>query len=280
MPRIKTQFESELSLDPRGVLGDAVLIPMGTYMATVLSVKYRETFHKHSIVNPSHNKGYQRYAKLIPRIQLHDEDGTILERQELVLGTLDEDDILFRPQEDGKSPIWGGEGGALFMLIALGLMSRDENTGLLTLDEDTDDIKNQVVRIQTSYNGYIKGKANWDSSDMVDLLEGVSGDAGLVFDTIPAIVLLYNTIKCGSIIYRDGSAVDKPTMPDCQEALNLELIDTKAIENDKRLRIQTCITNWYGLTEDEAAEYGYYCVGSKVYPSEPEEEADVSGGGW
>ena len=280
MPRIKTQFESELSLDPMGVMGEATLVPADFYMSTVLKVKYRETYHKHSVVNPDHKRGFQRYAKLTPMIQLHDENGTMLERQEVVLGVLDEDDILFRPQEDGKSPIWGGEGGALFMLIALGLITRSEETGLLTLDQDTDDIKNQIVRIKTSYNGYIKGKSNWESSQMEEFLATVNNNVMPSFDLIPAYILLYNVQKCGSMIYRDGVIVDNPAIVDCDLALNENEPNVKAIENDKRLRIQTCITGWYGLTAEEVIEHGYYADGLKVYASEPSDENDTLGDSW
>ena len=281
MPRIQTQFKSDMSLEPRGIMGASILVPAGHYMATVLNVKYKETQHKHAVPNPSHPKGFQTYAKLTPRVQLHDEDETILERQELVLGTLDEDNRLFRPQEDGKSPIWGGDGGALFMLVALGLLSRNDETGTLTLDEDTDDINDQIVRIETSFNGYVKGLSNWDSEKMDAMLNSVYGGIP-PFEAVPALVLLYNTQKHGSVIYREGVPVEDATIGDCMEATSDTFASVKALENDKRLRLQTCIIGWYGLTAEEIAENGYYSAetDSKVYASEPEDETNRLGGDW
>lgn len=103
------------------------IIPEGYYTAVVKSVKYEE-FEAGYKGQP----GKFTYGKYVPTIELLNDNQTTVNRQGFILGVLDKNKDLYRPDGEPGSAIFGGETGAKYLLTALGEVDSDGNA---TLDE-------------------------------------------------------------------------------------------------------------------------------------------------
>lgn len=125
--------------------GKYAIITPDYYLATVKKIESK------SVTNP--NTGIT-YLKIVPHFEIHNDAGTTINRQEFVVGTIDENGALYRPENDGKPALWGGKQGAQYLLFALGLLKSTGVEGQYAIDADPDDVVDQVVRVRVETGEY------------------------------------------------------------------------------------------------------------------------------
>lgn len=91
--------------------------------------------------------------KVTPLIELvRNEDGEIpvieISRQDWIVGAINKSGALYRPDGDeSKSALWGGSGGAQYLLLALGLLTQTA-PGKYAINVDIDLVKDRVVKVK------------------------------------------------------------------------------------------------------------------------------------
>lgn len=176
--------------------------------------------------------GKWEYLKLLPDVQLLNEAKTLINRQQLTVGVLYEDELIRPDKDPEKLPVWGGTQGAQFLLQALGLFRVVE--GGYELDLRPDIVVNRPLRVRTEIGGYIKGASNYDPAELTKLLLSIRGGAAVPFAEIRALQAQWNA--------KEGF-----TDPDGNEY-------TEGVS----LRLKNIITGWYAHSPAQAEELGYY----------------------
>lgn len=175
-----------------------------------------------NIKPPKGSKGWE-YVKLQPEIELLNTNRTQINRQQITVGIVHEG-ALYRPDEDGKSPIWPD---AQYMLNALGLLVKTDSG--YSLEFDAKFISSRVLRVRTSIAGYRKQVANYNPKELTELL--------------------------GLADLNDVEGVQAAV-----EAFNIEegLVQPDGDLTEDALKLKNVITNFYPLRPQDAEEKGYY----------------------
>lgn len=100
--------------------------------------------------------GSVKYLKLQPEIALINENRTLINRQDLVVGYWNDATKQLYHNDPSQSVVWGGATGALFLLSAMGLYKKLPN-GKFELEYDAKLIQDRPIRVQTGIAGYVKG---------------------------------------------------------------------------------------------------------------------------
>lgn len=211
-------------LSPHAESNTLAYVPIepGFYTALVRGVEdkfYYAPFK--DIKNPDRPDGKWKYVKLVPELVLFNDNGTVISRQDLILGVQDEKTGAFiRPDNSNDSPIWGGTNGAQFMLVALGLFSPNSD-GTYTLNLDTDRLTDRIVRVKVAIGGYIKGKANYRPDELQKLLDNP-----------------------GATLAEIESAADE--------------FNQYSNETGEDLKLKNVVVGWYAVSQKQANEGGWF----------------------
>jgi len=212
------------------------VIEPGFYVARVKSLKfgdYRAAYKGF----PSKAKDKKwTYWKLTPEIELVNPEKTLINRQDVQIGVV-ENGSLVRPDGDNsKANIWTT---AQYLLGALGLLGKDED-GKFTLDFDPDLVANRMIKVRTAIGGYIKGETGYDEKQMNALLLEVNDGQEYTFDEIPGLIEMWN----------DDNGYDN--------------------EDEIRLKAKNIITSFFALDTKTIEENGFYLdeATGAVYESE------------
>ncbi len=179
----------------------------------------------------------QGYMAITPSVVLLNDASTEISRQSYTVGATDKSGAIVALKE-GKSPVWGGEQGALFLLVSLGVI---EGSGTnLQINADTDYISDRVVVVQTGIGAYVKGGRNWSPSDVVDIVKAIYGE-----DWITAVYAEADPAGC------------------ITEAI-------RTIENETGdIKLKNVIRGWFKVSKEEVTENGWYSPdGKQVFVNE------------
>jgi len=229
MAKIKARIKTDRDMTSKSSGGGGVptkyqLIPPGRYPARVNSFECSSFKTK---------AGHEMF-KLIPQVRVLNENMTEISRQDFIVGYIDEDGCIFRPDGDDEKPsVWTGYAGASFMLEAMDMYYQDEETGEWVLDLETDGLLDRVVIVVIATGGYIKRKGNFDPETITKMLKSVNDDSDYTFEEIPKLVEQWNI---------ENDYIDE---------------DGEYAEQGVALRLKNVIAGWYGMKEDEAEEAGY-----------------------
>ncbi len=164
-------------------------IKQGFYTAVVASAKdgsYRSNFKEH---------GTWTMMTVAPDLRVeHEGDMWSFSRHDLIVGAVDEDGVLTRPDGDAsKSPVWGGDGGAMFFLKELGCFV-DNGDGTYALDLDTDTLAGRVLRVKLVVESYCKAdrQYNMRNAEFGAWLAERGVSASGEIDVIRAVVTAFN----------------------------------------------------------------------------------------
>lgn len=193
------------------------------YLAVVKSLAFGE-YRANYKGAPSKAKDKKwTYWKVTPSVELLNDNRTIINRQDIQIGVV-EDGSLVRPDGDNsQSAIWTG---AQYFLGALGLLKADEN-GEFTLDFDPDMIANRIVKVRTGIGAYIKGERGYDVNEVTAMLTEQNNGMEYPHDQIPFLVDQWN----------EDNGYDDP---------------------DVRLKTKNVITNYFAVDLSTVDERGFY----------------------
>lgn len=131
--------------DGSGVSRMYEIIPEGYYYGIVESVGTGTFKSKKSGVD---------YLKITPRIRLLNDNGTILDREDLTVSAVrlnDRGEVTEMYRPDGnkeKTPLFGGRGSALQFFAATGILTyTDDDKGAVSIDADTDQLRGIVIKV-------------------------------------------------------------------------------------------------------------------------------------
>lgn len=200
------------------------LIEPGYALATVTALEMAEYRAKSGEHRSKDKDGKWTYVKLTPSFLLHNENGTIINRQDVTVGVRGKSGFMRPDGDKSKAAIWPQ---AQYLLGALGLLSKDEE-GNFSLDFDTDLIADRVVRVQHDIAGYQKGVRNYDPEALSLALLGANDGNPYTFDDVQDLVAQWN--------------VDN----DLDE------------DNDQRLRLKNVVTGVYPVDEKTIEEGEFF----------------------
>lgn len=257
----------ELDLDKSVAYGDGDSRPFapikpGRYTAVIRSITaktYKARYGEYK--NDKDADGKWTYLSLTPDVVLANDNGTTINRQDLTVGVIDDKGNTFRPDGDNSKPsIFGGQRGAQYLLVALGLVTADGKLAPF----DTDLIKNRVVVVNVGLAAYLRGGSGQiDTTELAkrfqDICDGVMSRSFDEGDTSAAARL------AEALTMNDGKW-DVQDIPALMELLNEE----EGIEPDAKnqWRVKNVITGFYRLKEDEAVARGYSVLGMQVFLSQ------------
>lgn len=208
-------------------------IKPGRYTAVVRGMGMKEFRAKHGEHKSADADGLWTYVRLTPNVMLVNDNATVVNRQDYVLGVVDANYRLFRPDgKTDKSPIFGNESGALFMLIALGMVNGDGKT--LSVGFNPDNIKNRVVVVTVGLAAYNALKGSKERLNSEELYAKFTQAAGgrWEFDSID------------------------------------EYTATLNVNEGDDWRIINVIRGFYRMSPDEAVTAGYAVDGMQVFVSQ------------
>lgn len=216
-------------------------IKPGRYNAVVEKVEF-ETYvaNYKGFPNPNSKDGKWTYGKLIPHLRLLNENGTIISRENIIIGVL-EDGVPYRPDGDKTKPaIWPQ---AQYFLSALGLFKKSgDNT--FELNFDTDHIFDRVVRVKTDVAGFVKGSKNYSPEELRALLTEVNLGVEYEWEDLFNLVAEYNQVN------------------------GLTDAEGKEFEEGVRLKTKNVVVNYFGLAEKDADEFYFDPDTQAVFVSE------------
>ena len=224
------------------------LVRPGKYYAVVKSVEtgsFRAGYG--NAVNPEADDGKWDYVKVTPTIELINENNTVINSQDFVIGVVNNAGELVDPKNKGNALIWSNFGGAFHLLSALGCIADDG------LDYNPETIANIIVRVRTFYRGYdsVK-KINYDPDQLMRILIAENDGVKVNPDEIKALLLKYNVAKgYSTITYKDGNSVYEPTLEECQFAIERGN-DYRYEADDERFFLFNCIVGFWRVTDQEA----------------------------
>ena len=178
------------------------------------------------------------YAKLTPQVQIvvgeRDEANVWKESrrvklnpQDLTVGAVDASGALYRPNGDGKNPLFGGISGARQILQNMGFAKIDGNN--VVIDFDASIIRNRVMNVFVGLAAYIPANEeegtksqNWDADQ---LREWLKGQTGLKTD---------------------------------EEVKKLDFETIQDLANDAGMKLKNVITFWGAFKQVDAERFGYY----------------------
>lgn len=199
------------------------LVPPDYYLAVVKEVKFGEYRAQYKGFPSKAKDKKWTYWKLTPSIQLLNDDKTLINRQDIQIGVV-QDGVLVRPDGDtSKSAIWTA---AQYFLGAAGLLAQGEN-GEFSLDFDPDLVANRVIKVKTGVGGYIKGETGYDVAQMHALLLEQNNGMEYDFDDIAGLVDQWNE-------------------------------DNGYTEDDVRLKTKNIVTNFFAVDTASIEENGFY----------------------
>lgn len=200
------------------------LVKPGYYTATIEGLAFPTPNYSKSgnHKNPDHPEGKWLYWRLTPTVRLHNDNGTLINRQDVQLGTVDKNGNYIRPDGDTTKPAMWSTGQ--FFLRALGLLIG--NNGVYSHSFDPDLIEGRVVRVHVAVGGYRKGEKSYTPEEITNMLRATNNGQGYEFEDIPELVALYNS---------DNN-----------------------LTGDNELKTKNVITGYYNLNAQEIEESGYY----------------------
>lgn len=224
--RIKDKDGNDFNPDARtaGTGNSFRLIEPGFYVAVLNTLKlgeYRAAFKGHK---SSAADGKWTYWKITPDITLLNDWGTIINRQDVQIGVMENGQFVRPDGDTSKSAIWTA---AQYFLAALGLLSKDDN-GEFTLDFDDATILSRVLKVKVGTGGYIKGERGYSPSEMEAMLLDANDGMPYDFEDIPELIARWN----------DDNGYD----PD----------------SDTCLKPKNVILNYYGLDAKAIADGGFF----------------------
>ncbi len=199
------------------------IIPDDYYLAVVKTLTFGEYRAQYKGVKSKAKDGKWTYWKVTPSVELLNDNRTIINRQDIQIGVVDNGSLVRPDGDDSKSAIWTG---AQYFLGALGLLTQDEN-GEFSIGFDPDIIANRVVKVRTGIGGYIKGERGFDVNEMKALLTEQNNGMEYTFDEIPFLVDQWN----------EDNGYDDP---------------------DIRLKTKNIITNYFAVDLATVEERGFY----------------------
>lgn len=150
------------------------------YLATVLDITDKDPFMSNitGYPNPDTEDGKWPMFKITPRFQLHNERQTLIERQDLTIGIM-QDGVPFSPNpknsavysgwyNGGKSQR-GGSLGAAGLLKAVGVMKVEDGEAVFT--GDTNEVKGAIVWVHTGVGAYSKSGNNFGPDEFLVFLQ-------------------------------------------------------------------------------------------------------------
>lgn len=199
------------------------LVKPDYYLAVVDEIKFGEYRAAYKGF-PSKSKDKKwTYWKLTPSIKLLNDNRTLINRQDIQIGVVD-DGVFVRPDGDKeKSAIWTT---AQYFLGALGLLGQDES-GEFKLDFDPELVTGFVIKVRTAIGGYIKGETGFDEKQMHELLLAQNDGQEYEFEDVPALVDQWNE-------------------------------DNGYDDDDKKLKTKNIIVNFFAVDLAAIEENGFY----------------------
>jgi hypothetical protein len=198
------------------------LVKPGYYTAVIEGLAFHENPGKSgTYINPNRPDGKWVYWRLTPSVRLQNENGTLINRQDVQLGVVENGQYI-RPDGDKTKPAMWSTGQ--FFLRALGLLIG--NNGVYTHSFDPELIEGRVVRVQVAVGAYRKGSTSYTPEQLTAMLTQTNNGQGYEFEDIPDLVALYNA-------------------------------DNNLTEDDA-LKTKNVITGYYSVGGKEIEEHGYY----------------------
>lgn len=213
----------DLSARPEGESKAFRLVKPGYYTAVIEGLTFKPNYGKSgSYINPDRPDGKWEYWQLVPTVRLQNENGTLINRQDVQLGTV-KNGQYFRPDGDTTKPAMWSTGQ--FFLRALGLLI--SNNGVYSHSFDPDLIEGRVVRVNVGVGGYRKGERSYTPEEMTKMLTDTNNGQGYEFEDIPELVALYNA-------------------------------DHGYTDDDTKLKTKNVILGYYSVGKQEIEDKGYY----------------------
>lgn len=123
------------------------LVTPGTYTAVMTKCPSKTYLNE--------NDGI-KYLMVTPEFRLVNEAGTLINRQDFTIGCVDDTGALIMHPK-GKTLIWAGKKGALYLFQALGILQTiNEETGEYAIDADTDHLFDRVIMVKVGQETYTK----------------------------------------------------------------------------------------------------------------------------
>lgn len=232
VPAVKDSEGNDIDLTarPTGNRNAFALVEPGVYVAHLKGVELSTKEGKYKDKKPPKGSKGWTYAKITPDIELVNDAGTVINRQELTIGVI-KDGALYRPDEDGKSAMWPE---SQYFLNSIGLLNKNED-GTYALDFDDRSIKSRMLKVGVGVGGYIKGSKNFAPNDLYAFLKSeVNGgeDFDRTLDNITEAAYNYNSDN--GLIKVDGTL------------------------DDTALKLKNHITAFFPLGQSEAEDAEYY----------------------
>lgn len=159
---VKTYDKDGNAVDPTAAKESRAfsLIPAGFTNAVIMKVDTKNFTMKG-----------RNYLKLVPDFRFRNENGTIISRQEFVVGIVENGELI---TEDDKDTVWGGIRGARSLLTALKMFHKDVD-GTISLTLNPASIRMMVVRVGHSIGAYRTGEFDIEPQDFQELLSNAYG---------------------------------------------------------------------------------------------------------
>lgn len=213
----------DLNARPEGESKAFRLVKPGYYTAVIEGLAFKQNFGKSGVhKNPDRPDGKWEYWLLTPTVRLQNENGTLINRQDVQLGTVKNGQYI-RPDGDTTKPAMWSTGQ--FFLKALGLLIG--NNGVYSHAFDPDLIEGRVVRVHVAVGAYRKGERSYSPEELTKMLTETNSGQGYDFEDIPELVALYNT-------------------------------DNSFTDDDSKLKTKNVITGYYSVGKQEIDDKGYF----------------------
>lgn len=187
-----------------------------------------------SVFNGSN--GAVKYLKLQPEVALINENRTLINRQDLIVGMWDDAKKQLYHNDPSQSVVWGGASGALFFLQALGLYKKLAN-GQFELDYEAKLIVDRPIKVQTGIAGYVKGNN--------ELTKKVSSakEFGIQMNE-----LTYELSDKKSKVW------SMTQLDELVQAFNRKY----GLSGEATLKTKNVIVGYYAVTKDDIAKHGWF----------------------
>lgn len=216
---------------------------------------------------------------------------SVVNRQDLTMGVI-KNDALYRVGEDGKNPMFRGNGGTYDMLQALGLFQL-EGTNVV-INEDLTEVRNRVVWVATQYEAYARRTdGKWSDEELANIGRVSRKGDTVNLDSEQFLNWLeneaMNEIEVDSEVANAWMAWE--SADDKVRALSkfpiehiFAIVDAYnhlmqdeigSIEDGNGIRIKSVVTYWAGLKEDDAEKHGYFYDNGRVFVSKDDYDTAV-----
>lgn len=201
---------------------------------------------------------------------------TVINRQDLTVGVI-KGGGLYRVPQDGKSPMFRGNGGAYDLIQALALFDLDEATKTVSINTDLTDVRNRVVWCATQYEAYARrADGSWEgttlgeigrvsrkgdsvSLDTTNFLKWLEDEAMLEIEVSAEIAESWTTWQQSDDKVRSLKDLPIEHLYEIVDAYNkLNEDEVGSIEDGFGLRLKSVVTYWGALKQEDAEKYGFY----------------------